>query len=232
MNTIGPIVYPLFALTHLLIAVLALMQRDHYLLAASCLFVVELMTFYDSAVISVGNRLGISPLAKNVNRSRFFLHGCFISLLLFFYSGVGEKMGVAVFQTNEWQWLLLVLVLIISMIGFQWGFRKSGNIMPVNSFGCLRYAQSVSDLTKRQDYHYSDDEMAARAIPPIASILTVFIGLLISLWIGVAVGHWLLFLVSLMMILAGWFPQRGWGPLATSCIEMVFSAGLLWSLMD
>ena len=123
-------------------------------------------------------------------------------------------------------------MIAISLLGFILGFVRIPRIMPSNYFGCLRYTQSVNENTRRSDYQYSSEELQARPFPPLASIATVLIALGVSLWLGLAANYWPPFVFTAVMFLAASFPPRSWGPLATSCIEVVFSGGLLWVLFS
>ena len=230
MSYLGPLVFPLFALTHLVIALLALGLLDTVPVAASCLFIVELITFYDNLVVALGNRLGVGSRAERLNRARFFFHGTLISLLIPVYWQIASTLGIAAFQTNLSQLLVVGIVIVVSALGYVTGYLKIGPIIPINYFGCLRYAQSVSDQTRRTDYHYSERELNAKAMPPLASIATVVIGMGISLWVGWLASFWVAFVVTLMMFTAASFPIKTWGPLATSVVEVIFSGGLLYSL--
>jgi hypothetical protein len=227
---IGPPVFALFAVTHLVIGLLALTLIDAAPLAAVCFFVVEFITFYDNLIVAAGNRLGVNSLNKKLNWTRFFFHGTMISLLLPVYSEIARLSGVGFFQAPFSQTGIGVLVIAIAVLGFLLGFLRVDVIMPVNYFGCLRYAQSVSEITRREDHVYSDIELRARARPPMASILTTVIGLAISLWTGMTATFWLPFVVTAIMFTAASFPIKTWGPLATSLVEIVFSAGICFSL--
>ena len=64
----------------------------------------------------------------------------------------------------------------------------------------------------------------------MASIYTTLAGLVLGLLTGWFGGFWVPAIVTALMFLAGSFPQRSWGPLATSCLEVVYSAGMVYSL--
>ena len=125
-----------------------------------------MITFFDNLVVSLGNRLGIGNVAERLNWTRFLFHGTFIAFLLPVYWHMADMQGVAFFQSGTGTLVLVLLMLGISGLGFYIGFLRIPRIMPVNYFGCLRYAQAVSDMTRRQDYTYSDEELAARPMPP------------------------------------------------------------------
>lgn len=67
-------------------------------------------------------------------------------------------------------------------------------------------------------------------MPPLASVVTVFLGLALALWIRWYAGFWWPFVVTLLMFSAAALPPHSWGPLVTSLLEIVFSAGLFLSL--
>jgi hypothetical protein len=55
-------------------------------------------------------------------------------------------------------------------------------------------------------------------------------GLILALLIGWFGSLWVPFIVTALMFLAGALPLRTWGPLATSCLEVIYSGGMLYSL--
>lgn len=68
------------------------------------------------------------------------------------------------------------------------------------------------------------------AAPPLASIVTVFLGLLFAFWIGWQAAFWWPFVVTLLMFSAAALPARACGPSLTSGFEIVFSVGLFGSV--
>ncbi|MBT8421806.1 MAG: hypothetical protein HKN56_03560 [Gammaproteobacteria bacterium] len=230
MKISGALIFSVYALTHAAIAVGALLLVPRAPVVATGLFVVEAVTAYDSLIVVLGKHIGINRTAERLNRMRFFLHAVCIGLLVPVYTGLGALAGVpalAAFAATTAAW---VAAAVIAALGYSLQYRRLGHIMPVNSFGCLRYAQSVDDTRRYPGYDYSEAELAQNAMPPLASILTVTIGLAIALWIGLAAGFWLPFIVTALMFSAASFPDKTWGPLLTSCLEIFFSAGLLYSL--
>ena len=197
---------------------------------ALCLFLVEMITVFDNLVVSLGNRLGIGSVAERLNWARFLFHGTFIAFLLPVYWYFAEMQEVSFFHSGVSTLILVLLMMTISGLGFYIGFLRIPRIMPIDYFGCLRYAQAVSEQTRYRDYAYSNAELSARPMPPLAPIITVLIGLAVSAWIGLAAGDWLPLVLTLIMFLAASFPPRTWGPLATSWVEVIFSGGLLYVL--
>ena len=61
-------------------------------------------------------------------------------------------------------------------------------------------------------------------------MLSVLAGLVMAALVGWFGSFWVPFIVTLIMFAAAGFPKRSWAPLATSCLEVVFSGGLLYSL--
>ncbi|MCP4002358.1 MAG: hypothetical protein GY727_15745 [Gammaproteobacteria bacterium] len=226
----GPLIFSFFALVHGCIALLALILSGAMLLPALCLFVVEAVTAFDNGATVLGNRLGIGEHAQNMSRMRFLLHATCIAFLLPIYSSIGGIVAFSQFGSiivNLISWLLVVL---IGIYGYHYQYQRIHFLMPVNYFGCLRYAQSISDSTRHPDYEYSQQELSARAGLPVASVMTIVSALLLSLLIGWFGAFWMPFVVTSIMFIAAGLPQRGWGPLVTSCLEVIFSAGLLYSL--
>lgn len=230
MLLIGPFAFTLFALVHAGIALGALLAAASMPVAAACLLVVEAITAFDNAVTVAGNRMGIAPRTEALNRRRFLLHASCIALLVPVYAGIAAKLA---FPSDSW-WingLSILLALLLGIYGYFFQYRSMHSIMPVRYYGCLRYAQSVSELSRHPDYRYSPDQLAARGRLPVVSIVTTLIGLIISLLIGWFGSFWVPCIVTGLMLLAGGMPLRSWGPLATSCLEIVFSAGMLYSLL-
>ena len=201
-------------------------------IAAICLALVELITFFDNAVVATGNRVGINDHNEKLNRSRFFLHAVFIAALIPVYAGIGQLAGVAAFNTQTFWIVITVLTTAVVLFGYFVGYRKIGRIVPVNYYGCLRYAQSVSDQTRHSEYNYSQAELELKGFPPFTSIITVLIGLILSIWIGISADVWLPAIVTGLMMLAGRFPLNAAGALITSSLEIIFSAGLVYSLVS
>lgn len=200
--------------------------------AAVGLAIVEFITVFDNAVVAMGNRLGVSARLYRLNRMRFFLHAVLISLLIPAYAGIGHALGIRIFDTWIFQVLVALLTVGVSAFGYLAGFRPLTRLVPVDYYGCLRYAQTVTPASRREDYEYSPEELENKGFPPIASILTVLVGLVLSLWIGVAADFWVPAIVTGLMLLASRFPPNARGALATSGLEIVFSAGLVYSLLQ
>ena len=200
-------------------------------LAAAGLFIVEFITFFDNAVVALGNRIGIGALLLRLNRLRFLLHAVLISCLIPVYAGIGQLAGATGFASTAFSIGIGLLTLFVILFGYFVGFRNVRPIMPVNYYGCLRYAQSVNADSRLDDYLYSDAELQQKGFPPLTSILTVTLGLILSLWIGFTTGFWPPAVVSGLMMLAGRLPANAFGAFATSCLEILFSAGILWSLI-
>jgi len=227
---IGPIVFSFFTLVHAGIAFGALQLFDTSPVAATCLFIIEAVTAFDNGVTLLGNRLGIGAQAELLNRLRFFLHAVCISLLLPVYAAIANAVAftdTAALLVYVLAWLLAAA---IAIFGYVVQYGRMGPIVPVSYFGCLRYAQSVGELTRHPDYEYSETELEARGSLPMASVATTFLGLILALLTGIFGSLWVPFIVTALMFLAGAMPQRTWGPLATSCLEIIYSGGMLYSL--
>jgi hypothetical protein len=227
----GPLVFSFFTVIHALIAVGALAALDKLPAAAICLFLVEAVTAFDNGVTVAGNRLGIAPRTERLNRMRFLLHAVCIGLLLPVYAAVGNSLafdGVAAVIIGYGAWALAALIMLY---GYFSQYRGVGAIVPVSYYGCLRYAQSVSELARHPQYNYAADELARKGKMPVASIATTAIGLVIAFFIGWSAGFWVPFVVTALMFLAGGLPLRSWGPLATSCLEIIYSGGMLYALL-
>jgi hypothetical protein len=222
----------LFAAIHLILAAVVLSAWTAAPLAATGIALVEFITFFDNAVIGMGNRLGICELNQKLNRTRFFLHALFIGALIPGYAGIGRLAGAENFDTTWFNGGIGILTLMVVLFGYFAGYRPLKRIMPVNYYGCLRYAQTANAAYRRNDYVYSREELNQKGFPPFTSIITVLIGLVLSLWIGVAAGFWIPAIVTGLMLVAGSFPAKEWGALATSCLEIVFSIGIVYSLVS
>lgn len=226
----GIAVFSFFALVHWCIALAALRLVPEMLLPALCFFVVEAVTAFDNGATVVGKRLGLGPAAEKLSRRRFFLHATCIGLLVPVYSGIGQAVAFSPFGGVVGNALAWLLALGIIAYGYLYQYKPLGQIMPVSALGCLRYAQSVSEESRWPGYDYSQEELNAKGIMPMASIITTTIGLIFALLIGWLGGFWVPFVVTALMFTAGALPQKGWGPIATSALEVVFSSGLLYSL--
>lgn len=227
---LGPAAFLLFTLVHAALAVGAAFLFAVTPVAAACLFVVEAVTVFDNGVTVLGNRMGIGAQAELLNRMRFFLHAVSIGLLLPVYAVIANALafsGAAAALIYVVAWMLAIG---IAFFGYVIQYGRMGRIMPVNYFGCMRYAQSVSELTRHPDYDYSETELEARGGLPLASVLTTLAGLIIALLIGWFGSFWVPFIVTALMLVGGALPLRSWGPLAISCLEIVYSGGMLYSL--
>jgi hypothetical protein len=216
---------------HATIALGALLAFAKLPLAAFCLFIVAAVTAFDNGVTLAGKRLGIAPRTAVLNRLRFLLHATCIGLLLPVYAHIGAALAFPKDLAGFINALAWVFALVLAGYGYFVQYRGMSSLMPVNYYGCLRYAQAVSERTRNPDYNYSVAELAARGRLPVVSIVTTLTGLIIALLIGWQGSFWVPFIVTALMLLAGGLPLRSWGPLATSCLEIVFSAGMLYSLL-
>ncbi len=228
----GPTIFPLFAAIHLVLTIIALGAWPAAPAAALCIALVEFVTFFDNAVVALGNRLGIGDMNRGLNRTRFFLHAICISLLLPGYAGIGQLAGASGFDSTLFNTVVIALTLGIALFGYFAGYRPLKLITPVDYYGCLRYAQVVTTTSQRSDYSYSQEELEQQGLPPFASIITVVIGLMLSIWIGISAGFWIPAIVTGLMLLAGRFPANEWGALATSFLEIIFSMGIVYSLVS
>jgi len=226
----GPLIFSFFALLHWCIALAALVFIGDMLLPALCLFLVEIVTAFDNGATVLGKRIGIGEQAENLSRKRFLLHATCIAFLLPVYSGIGGAVAFSPFGSVLASIISWLLVILIGAYGYIYQYQGMQPLMPVNYFGCLRYAQSVTDITHYPGYEYSEQDLKARGKLPMASVMTMVSALLLSLLIGWFGMFWVPFVVTVMMFLAAGLPQRGWGPLITSCLEVIFSSGLLYSL--
>lgn len=227
----GPLLFSIFTFVHAALALGALLAFAELPLAAVCLFLVEAVTAFDNGVTVAGNRLGIAARTAALNRLRFLLHATCIGLLLPVYAYIGAALAFPQDLAGFINALAWVLALLLGGYGYFVQYRSMSAVMPVNYYGCLRYAQAVSDRTRHPDYRYSVAELAARGRLPVVSIVTTLAGLIIALLIGWQGSFWVPFIVTALMLLAGGLPLRSWGPLATSCLEVVFSVGMLYSLL-
>lgn len=226
----GPALFAVFTLVHGFIALAALGLAGELLFPALCLFVVEAVTAFDNGATVIGRRLGIGEKAERLSRMRFLLHATCIGFLLPVYSGIGVEVAFSGLGADFATGLCWVLAFVIGVYGYLYQYRQSKPLMPVNYFGCLRYAQSCAESTRWPGYEYSDDQLNAQGSLPMASIATTLIGLLVALLIGWLGAFWMPFIVTALMLSAGSFAQRSWGPVAISCLEVFFSLGLLYSL--
>jgi hypothetical protein len=227
---IGPVAFSVFTAVHAGIAFGALLLFDSLPVAAVCLFIVEAVTAFDNGLTVLGNRLGIGSQTELLNRMRFFLHAICISLLLPVYATIANAVAFSDTAAVLVYVLAWMLAAAIALFGYFIQYGRTVRIMPVNYFGCLRYAQSVSDITRHPDYEYSETELEARGGLPMASVATTLVGLILALLIGWFGSLWVPFIVTALMFLAGALPLRTWGPLATSCLEVIYSGGMLYSL--
>lgn len=231
MLKFGPVAFSFFTLFHATLALAALTALDQLPAAAICLFVVEVVTAFDNGVTVAGNKLGIGPRAEQLNRLRFLFHAVCIGLLLPVYAGIGNALaftGATALLVNYGCW---VMTLAIIFYGYTSQYRGVGAIMPVSYYGCLRYAQSVNEMNRHPGYGYTSEELARKGKMPFASIATTLIGLIIAFFIGWFGGLWIPFVATALMFVAGALPLRSWGPLATSCLEVFYTSGMLYGLL-
>jgi hypothetical protein len=227
----GPLLFGFFALIHGAIALAALTVAGNLLLPALCLFLVEAVTAFDNGATVAGNRLGIGPTAEKLSRMRFLLHAVCIGLLVPVYTGIAGKTaftGTGALVADGVGWILAIAIIFY---GYFKQYRGLRLIMPVSALGCLRYAQSVTEVTRYPGYAYSDAELNQKGELPFASVMATTVGLIVGLLIGWFGGFWVPFIATAIMFVAGAFPQKGWGPIATSGLEIIYSSGMLYSLI-
>ena len=226
----GTFLFSIFALVHWCIALAALSIIPGLILPALCLFIVEAAKAFDNGATVLGKRFGLGAQAKALSRRRYLLHAVCIGFLVPVYSGIGGVLAFSPFGAVLADVLAWILVIGIVLYGYFIQYKPAVPLIPVNALGCLRYAQSVTDATRHPDYEYSDSELAAKPSLPMASIMATTAGLLFALVIVWLSGFWVPFIVTAIMFFAGALPQRGWGPVVISSMEVVFSGGMLYSL--
>lgn len=226
----GPVLFGVFAFVHGCVALAALSLTGDLFFPAVCFFVVEAVTAFDNGATVIGRQFGIGQKAEKLSRMRFLLHATCIGLLLPVYSGIGVEVAFSGLGADLATGICWILAFAIGVYGYLYQYRQLKPLMPVSDFGCLRYAQSCTERTRWPGYEYSDDQLKARGSLPVASIVTTLIGLLVALLIGWLGAFWIPLIVTALMLSAGFFPLRSWGPLATSGLEVIYSLGLLYSL--
>ena len=169
----GAFLFSFFALVHWCIALASLGLIGDLLFPAFCLFVVEAVTAFDNGATVLGKRLGLGEAAENLSRRRFLLHAMCIGFLVPVYSGIGREVAFSPFGAVVGDLLAWTLVAAITAFGYLYQYKPLGQLSPVSAMGCLRYAQSVSEVTRWPGYEYSEAQLNAKAIPPFASIITI-----------------------------------------------------------
>lgn len=182
------------------------------------LLIVQITVIYDNLIVSIGARLGHGALLKSLNRRRFLLHATFTGLLLFTaleHAHLTQLNLFAVFLS----FLFAGIGLKTSVIGKE--------LLPVCYQGIKRYALSVNDQTRCPDIHYTEKQLQAKALPPIQSILTVLVILVIGIYAAFAQKQFNLLIAALVMLIAGGLPPKKVGVIPQALSEVVMLAILI-----
>jgi hypothetical protein len=211
------IFYPTLTLVHIALLVWALTFAEPAF-AFIALIIVQLTVIYDNAVVALGIRLRHGSLLEFLNRGRFLLHATCTALLLF----------PALEQTHLTHLNLLAVFssLLFAGIGLTTSVIRK-ELIPVCQQGIHRYALSVNEQTLCPDFHYTEKQLQARALPPIQSILTVLVILAIGIHAAITQAQYNLLIASLVMLIAGGLPPKKFGVIPQALSEVVMLAVLI-----
>lgn len=209
--------YPILTLIHsgLLAWALANFQNTIGFIA---LLIVQFTVIYDNLIVSIGSRLGHGALLEFLNRGRFLLHATCTALLLF----------PALEQTHLTHLNLFAFFLILLFAGI--GLKTSvigKELLPVCYQNIKRYALSVNEQTRCPEINYTEKQLQAKALPPIQSILTVLVILVIGIYAAVSQKQFYLLIAALVMLIAGGLPPKKVGVIPQALSEVVMLAILI-----
>jgi hypothetical protein len=209
--------YPILTLIHIALLAWAFVFAQPTF-AFVALVIVQLTVIYDNAIVSLGIRLPHGSLLEFLNRGRFLLHATCTALLLF----------PALEQTHLTHLNLFAVFssLIFAGIGLTTSVINK-QLIPICQQGIKRYALSVNEQTRCPDVDYTPAQLQAKALPPIQSILTVLVILIIGIYAAITQAQYNLLIASLVMLIAGGLPPKKFGVIPQALSEVVMLAVLI-----
>ena len=160
---------------------LAMRNRVSYSLLAS---LVVFGLFYDNLIVAIGQYIGEGDLLRNLNALRFYSHAILTPLLIIFaYGVIRQLLGKG---KNDRIWHSVFCLLAVGMIAM--GIMADVvnlSLVPMTENGSLRYVNEASEG------------------PPIPSIITIIVMIVVGLiawrkvgWMWLALGSIVMFVMA------------------------------------
>ncbi len=164
--------------------------------------------FYDNVIISMGRFVGEGSLLRSLNSGRFILHALFTPMLIMFAVATAQRLGIGWAQ-SRWAFAAFgILTMALILVGV-YSDIVNLSLVPKTDAGTLRYVNENVEG------------------PPIPSIITILVMIVVGVFIWRKSKWAVLFVGSvLMFILAG----AGASILALSNIgEALFAGAIVWT---
>lgn len=162
---------------------------------------------YDNAIIAVGRFIGEGALLQSLNQGRFLLHVIITPILIAASVALAGQAGVGWAKKRVAHVLFGLLTLALILFG-------------LSSYVQFRYESEWFGNTLR----YVDTAVAG---PPIPSIITIIVIMIIGLFIWRAMRWPWLFVGGLIMFIGSAIPPSIVGPIVGSGAEVILLASLL-----
>ena len=215
------VLFSAYALAHLAMFVWLLrMLRAGATPAAAIVALVAAGLTYDNGMIALGSAIGIGPLLETLSWPRFALHAAFTPCIMVAAWQMARAAGIA-WALNAQAYSVLWL-LVAAMVAYGVFFDLLGlEVQPACLGDTLRYSSS----TPAPQFCSPDQVQLPGHGPPVPSIVTVIICLIVGggLWRRAA-WPWL-FAAALAMFIAAGIPQTQTGPVFGNGGEVILQAG-------
>jgi hypothetical protein len=201
------ILYALYALTSLILAVWGILQfSENPALSIALLVCILIGMAYDSSIIAIGSFIDEGGLLKFLNQLRHLIHSLFVPLLIVATTELARAAGVSWANHLLIGWGTWLLTLTMMAIGVARNVLSS-QLIPIKFAGTLTY--------KRENASH----LPANLTTLIVAIAGIYIWLQSS-WPWMFVG-------TLLVFCGNALPTRKFGALISSASEMVFMLALL-----
>ncbi len=216
-----------YSLAHLAIAIslIRLLGRG-YVPGAIFVTFVGLALVFDNAMIAFGARIGAGDFLETLSYPRFAMHAAFTPFLMLVAWLIAKAAGLAWTENKLLYAALWMLVLSMSGYGIYVDLLGGLELQPACLGDTLRYTSSAPP----PQFCYPDQVSLAGHGPPIPSIVTCIVCLIVgfALWRAKA-WRWLLAAATFMLLAAG-APQATLGPTLGNLGEVVLQAGFAATL--
>jgi len=215
------VLFSAYALAHLAMFVWLLrMLRAGATPGAAIVALVAAGLTYDNGMIALGSAIGIGPLLETLSWPRFALHAAFTPFIMVAAWQMARAAGIA-WALNARACAVLWL-LVAAMVAYGVFFDLLGlDVQPACLGDTLRYSSS----TPAPQFCSPDQVQLPGHGPPVPSIVTVIICLIVGGGLWRRAGWPWLFAAALAMFIAAGIPQSQTGPVFGNGGEVMLQAG-------
>ncbi len=216
-----------YSLAHLFVAIslIRLLGRG-YVPGAIFVTFVGLALVFDNAMIAFGSRIGAGEFLETLSYPRFAMHAAFTPFLMLVGWLIAKAAGLSWTKNKLIYGGLWILMLSMSGYGIYVDLFGGLELQTACLGDTLRYTSS----TPPPQFCYPDQVSLAGHGPPIPSIVTCVVCLIVGFSLWRANGWpWLLASATFMFLAAG-APQANFGPTFGNLGEVVLQAGFAATL--